>query len=414
MAAKKEALIEIGNGWSASGLGTLRCVITNEEEVYAKSRVDTPVLKLDSNVRTTMPPGYGIIIFGTAKNSKSVWEIVPGLIDSDYTGAISLLLVKIDEDAAPGNAGGGITPFPQGCVNARMMVIKLVPNEIMSGCGIGDLQRLPLKAFNTSFRGDEEILGKGFDHCMEALVSIYPDTPHAQLDCPMFFGCTGCKCFYRRINTGIEERGIEESSGEDNVYILQGSTYESVNRFSAKEDVKFVAMYGKWLLVGLSQCSVEPVSVELKNDTSIPAALLPFFDVFGMKRSEDAGYDIKAPDSFTMPPGGSARIILKQKLHMGDGRAAYIVGRSSMNLKGLLLKPERVFDEEWISFMLTNIRSTAYHVSKNDRIAQLVAIEGKIDLMEGKDALQWREVLSVREENKNSVRGEKGFGSSGI
>lgn len=409
---KKMAMIEIGKGWSAACMEARTCVISNEDEAYAKSRVDTPVLKLDTAVRTSLPQGYGIVVSGTAKNGKNTWEIAPGLIDSGYTGLLGLLLVQTDDNPLPASAGGGIVKFPFGCVHARLTVIKLVDDELMAACGTGS-QRLPLKTQITSFLAEEELLGKGFDHCMECLASIYPDMLHAQLDCPVYFGCTGCKAFYRRVNTGLEVRDSDER-GLDHIYVLRGSSYEDVNRYSAGDEVKFVAMYGKWLLVGMRDSPETHVQVELRCDASVPASLIPFHATFGAKKAEDAGYDIRAPDAFTMRPGGSARIILRQKLHLGDSRAAYIMGRSSMNLKGVLVEPERVFDGEWVSFKLTNIRDTAMHFNKNDRIAQLVALQDKLELTGGTDALPWREVQSVCEENKTSARGDKGFGSSGV
>ncbi|AAQ73690.1 dUTPase [Psittacid alphaherpesvirus 1] len=409
---KKMAMIEIGKGWAASCLEARTCVISNEEDIYAEPRADTPVLKLDSTVRTALPPGYGIVISGTARNHKTAWEIVPGLVDSGYTGLLGLLLVPTDETPATGSAGGGIVSFSRGGVHARLTVIKLVPDDIMGACGAG-AQRLPLKTAITSFKGDEDLLGNGFDHCMESLASIYPDILHVQLDCPVYFGCTGCKAFYRRLGSCLETRPLNEL-GSDHIYLRRGSAYESVNRFAAPDDVMFVAMYGKWLLIGMAETPNEKLTVELRDDDSSPAALIPFHDTFGQKEAEDAGYDIRAPENCTLPPGGSVRVILRQKLHMGKGRAAFVMGRSSMNLKGVLVEPERVVDDEWVSFNITNIRDAAAFFRKNDRIAQLVALEDKLELMGGVDALPWRVVQSVQEEKKNSSRGDKGFGSSGV
>ncbi|AGN48239.1 deoxyuridine triphosphatase [Gallid alphaherpesvirus 1] len=411
MTTEKNALIEIGSGWDIFGLDSLQCVITNVEATIAKTRTDSPVLRIDSAIRTSLPVGYGIVI-SDVEGHAACYQIIPGLVDADYTGLLGILVVLVNDGGnvlTGTETRDGNVIFPPGTVRARLNVIKLANDSMLSKCGTG-CARLLLETAD-SFQGEDDYLGEGFEKCISSLLSIPPDILRAKITIPGNIGCMGCTTFYRRT---FEELQEQDAACNERIVILNGATPENINRFCGASNIKFVAQVRHHIIVGATRSLVKDQTVELRSDPDCPAALFPFNEIFAPKRPGDGGYDIRATKDVTILPKSSTRITLPQKLACGPLWRAFILGRSSMNLKGLLVDPIHVQDNDWISFSLTNIRDEAASIHAGDRVAQLIVTEKRSTFLGEPDALRWKIVNSVVDERYTlSVRGDGGFGSTG-
>lgn len=118
----------------------------------------------------------------------------------------------------------------------------------------------------------------------------------------------------------------------------------------------------------------------------------------------DLGYDLYSDEDVTLYPGASASIRTGIAIQFPPGWGGFIKDRSSM-AKMVLGTLGGVIDETYvgqINIMIVNHDQTfTYHVSKGDKIAQLVPIP----------TTDWEitetETLEIKE------RGENAFGSTG-
>ena len=129
-----------------------------------------------------------------------------------------------------------------------------------------------------------------------------------------------------------------------------------------------------------------------------PYAILPT-----RAHKEDVGLDIYSLDSATVEPGKGHTFSTGIAGEFIPGYVGMLADRSSMAKKGFKLSGG-IIDPGYsgeLMVVLRNISSISLHVSKGDRIAQLLIIPALTP-----------EVIEV-EELSDSVRKDKGFGSSG-
>lgn len=117
---------------------------------------------------------------------------------------------------------------------------------------------------------------------------------------------------------------------------------------------------------------------------------------------EDAGFDLYSPKNAVLC-GGTARIKLGVCVEIPKGYVGFIMGRSSLNKKGVVCLTG-VIDSGYtgeIAVVLNTIGTLA-RIKKGDRIAQLVVTKlADIDDAVAVDSLE------------DSERGDSGFGSTG-
>ena len=117
---------------------------------------------------------------------------------------------------------------------------------------------------------------------------------------------------------------------------------------------------------------------------------------------EDAGFDLYSPINAVLC-GGTTRIKLGVCVEIPKGYVGFIMGRSSLNKKGVVCLTG-VIDSGYtgeIAVVLNSVGTLA-RIEKGDRIAQLVVVKlADIDNAVAVDDLE------------DSERGDGGFGSTG-
>jgi dUTP pyrophosphatase len=122
---------------------------------------------------------------------------------------------------------------------------------------------------------------------------------------------------------------------------------------------------------------------------------------------DDAGYDLRASEAATLPPGGRASVGTGVAVAIPDGHAGLVLPRSGLaarhgislvNAPGLI---DAGYRGEVRVLLLNTDREASFEVAPGDRIAQLVIVRH--------EAPELVEVDSLDE----TVRGDGGFGSTG-
>lgn len=118
----------------------------------------------------------------------------------------------------------------------------------------------------------------------------------------------------------------------------------------------------------------------------------------------DAGWDLFAVEDKVIPPNSKAEVDVGLKLaYLEPGYWIRVASRSGLSFKSGILAHPGVIDNEYrgnLGVLLYNHESVPHQVKKGDRIAQIV-VHFNVDL-----DVEWGTI-------ENTVRGEKGFGSSG-
>jgi dUTP pyrophosphatase len=134
-----------------------------------------------------------------------------------------------------------------------------------------------------------------------------------------------------------------------------------------------------------------------------PAARLP-----ARAHDDDAGYDLCAIDAATLQPGERATIATGIAIELPAGHAGLVVPRSGLaarhgiaivNAPGLI---DAGYRGELKVLLLNTDAAEPFRIAAGDRIAQLVIVAVATPQVVEADALA------------ATVRGEGGFGSSGI
>ncbi len=122
---------------------------------------------------------------------------------------------------------------------------------------------------------------------------------------------------------------------------------------------------------------------------------------------DDAGYDLRASEAATLPPGARASVGTGVAVAIPDGHAGLVLPRSGLaarhgislvNAPGLI---DAGYRGEVRVLLLNTDREASFEVAPGDRIAQLVIVRH--------EAPELIEVDSLDE----TVRGDGGFGSTG-
>lgn len=126
---------------------------------------------------------------------------------------------------------------------------------------------------------------------------------------------------------------------------------------------------------------------------------------------EDAGFDLYSPNDITLRENEYRTIDLKVCVEIPKGYVGFIMGRSSLNIAGVLCF-NGVIDSGYtgeiaVTLMNFSARNCAgynkFYMNKGDRIAQLVVAKlADIDDAVAVDSLE------------DSERGTGGFGSTGV
>lgn len=129
------------------------------------------------------------------------------------------------------------------------------------------------------------------------------------------------------------------------------------------------------------------------------------------KKAGDAGYDLIAdePDDFgvwTIPARGYRVIDTAAKVEIPEGYCGLIVGRSSLNTKGLVCCVGLVDSgyRGFIKVLIQNLNDNGYIISEGDRVAQLVLVPYTAPVLQYVNGVDEFDVTE---------RGESGFGSTG-
>ena len=134
-----------------------------------------------------------------------------------------------------------------------------------------------------------------------------------------------------------------------------------------------------------------------------PAARLPV-----RAHDDDAGYDLHALEPARLEPGTRAKVRTGIAIELPDGHAGLVLPRSGLaarhgialvNAPGLI---DAGYRGELRVLLLNTDRDSAFEIAAGDRIAQLVVV-----------AIAAPEVVEV-DALAATVRGEGGFGSSGV
>ena len=145
------------------------------------------------------------------------------------------------------------------------------------------------------------------------------------------------------------------------------------------------------------------MSAELRVRRLDPAARLP-----ARAHDDDAGYDLHALHDARIEPGARAKVRTGIAIELAPGHAGLVLPRSGLaarhgialvNAPGLI---DAGYRGELQVLLLNTDRDAAFEIAAGDRIAQLVVV-----------AVAAPEIVEV-DALAASVRGEGGFGSSGV
>jgi dUTP pyrophosphatase len=134
---------------------------------------------------------------------------------------------------------------------------------------------------------------------------------------------------------------------------------------------------------------------ELKFTKLEDCAILPT-----KAHQSDSGYDLHSVSDCIIPVGSSKLISTKIKVEFPIGYSGIIFGRSGLASKHSIFVHSGIIDFGYtgeLGVILFNLSDSDYHISKSDRIAQLLVVK----------------LLSSQTENSPNPRSDSGFGSTG-
>jgi dUTP pyrophosphatase len=123
--------------------------------------------------------------------------------------------------------------------------------------------------------------------------------------------------------------------------------------------------------------------------------------------SSDAGFDLSSIEILSIPPQGYAKVKTGLAVEIPEGYAGYIQPRSGLAAKqGIsIVNSPGLIDSGYrgeLQIILINHGKETFFIEKGDRIAQLVILQVPEFVVQEVDTLN------------DSLRGEQGFGSSGV
>ena len=120
------------------------------------------------------------------------------------------------------------------------------------------------------------------------------------------------------------------------------------------------------------------------------------------KHKGDAGMDVIADKGCTIKAGGSKVVSTDLRINVPLGYAGLIHSRSGLAFNHGITAFLGVIDANYtgeVKVLLYNNSDKDYKVKKGDKIAQLLVIPVRLDM--------------IKAEDEEAVRGENGFGSTG-
>ena len=132
-----------------------------------------------------------------------------------------------------------------------------------------------------------------------------------------------------------------------------------------------------------------------------PDAKLPSYAYEG-----DAGMDLYSVEDTTIAPGEKVLVATGLKLAVPSGYGGFVWDKSGIATKHHIKTMAGVLDSNYrgeLKVALTNLGAEPYDVKIGEKVAQLVI-----------KPVATPEIEEVDEIEANDVRGEKGFGSSGM
>lgn len=143
---------------------------------------------------------------------------------------------------------------------------------------------------------------------------------------------------------------------------------------------------------------IDEMRVRLTGDGAVPPV---------RKHSGDAGADLFCPKDMDIEPMGRANVMTGVSVELPVGHVGLVCSRSGMLMSGVaVFGAPGVVDSGYrgeIGVALVNMTESVVHVSKGDRIAQLVVVPVRTPSMVVSDTLS----------ESVDGRGESGFGSTG-
>lgn len=126
------------------------------------------------------------------------------------------------------------------------------------------------------------------------------------------------------------------------------------------------------------------------------------------QRKQDAAFDLRALEGTIIPPGTRQLVATGTQVAIPEGYVGLVCSRSGLaNKFGVfVLNAPGIVDPDYIGdvgVILENVGKEAFFIEPGDRIAQLMVLETP-DVKFSKS----------QKELTSSVRGDNGFGSSGV
>ncbi len=139
--------------------------------------------------------------------------------------------------------------------------------------------------------------------------------------------------------------------------------------------------------------------MKLKIKKTRPEAILPSYAHPG-----DVGLDMFSLEDYDLKPGERRVFFVGFALEFSEGYAAIVKDKGSLPVKGGVHTMGGVYDAGYrgeYNVILVNLGKEVYHISKGDKLAQLVIFPVEIAELEEADELS------------ETSRGEGRFGSTG-
>ncbi|AAF66786.1 UL50 [Gallid alphaherpesvirus 2] len=357
---------------------------------------------LNIGIRVAVPQNYVVILAKSTDPDPTsrgipIIQVANGLIDSGYRGSIRAVLFFEKSCIIPKNG-----------LAIRLSLVKLASPNLNTRV-----------LFNLSDITPHLECGPDFSTSIETAVRLgsgetKPLLPPGGGGIWAGTGCRALACLY---NDRVCKASHYTSSDKNIAFVVRYNDSTSVlglKDFPTAEDETFVRFYTSGQF----------------------ATLIPFFETFTPKRTEDAAYDIAAPGDIRLGALSSTTIMIQQRyVCMDDSVIPCIFGRSSMNLRSLIIIPSRWLPNSWLTITICNLTEMTVMIRCGDRIAQLLLVDHESATLipptndttgmfptVGKcrrpgasvGEPKWRETLEFDTEAYSSERQFSGFGSTGI
>nr|AAG30091.1 UL50 deoxyuridine nucleotidhydrolase [Meleagrid alphaherpesvirus 1] len=382
-----------------------RClrVINNQVISLCKSdkREKYQICVLDLGLRVAVPQEYAVVLAKLADPDPTsrgipVIGVANGVIDSGYRGTIKAILFYEKSCVIPKNG-----------LAIRLSLVKLVSPNMDSRI------LFDLSAITTHLECGPSFSSSIATAARSGASELVPIIP-------------------------ASANGIWNGTGCRTLVCLYDSRASNASHFtSSDKNVAFAVRYNdESVVMGLKDIPKPDTQTFVRFYTSGTfGTVIPFDETFTPKRSEDAGYDIPAPRDILLGPLSSTAIVIQQRYTCLDASTIpCIFGRSSLNMRGVIVYPSKWSANSWLILTLCNTTTYEIKIKSGERIAQLLLVDqdcatllpsennttnafptvGKCKRpisLSGEP--NWRETTMFDKEAPPSQRQHAGFGSTG-